>query len=124
MLTSYHRGCQEHLFPFLGSLTFPPGLSCHTQTQGIGLGLPSPTPHTTVPTEGIILGNPKGQGQALRVAILKLDLHHSTLEGLLKHRWEQKEFLIQQAWGQEGDKNLHFSPVPGDLEAAGAQSPG
>lgn len=73
----------------------------HTNT-GIALGLPTPPPHMTVPTEGIVSGNPKGQGQALRVAVLKLGLHPNPLEDLLKHRWEQEEFLIQQAWGQEG----------------------
>lgn len=56
----------------------------------------------TVPTEGTVSGNPKGQVQALRVAVLKLGLHPNPLEGSLKLRREQKEFLIQQAWGQEG----------------------
>lgn len=107
-LTSYHGGPSRIPLPLFGSLTFPRGLSHHTQTQGTGLGLPSPAPHTTAPTEGTVLGNPKSQDQTLRVAVLKLGLHRNPLEGLLKHSWEDKEFLSQEAWGKEGDKNLHF----------------
>ena len=76
-----------------------------TQT---GLGLPSSSPDSAVPTEGIVLGNPKCQGQALRLAVLRLGLHQNPLEDLSKHSWEGEEFLIQQACRKEGDKNLQF----------------
>lgn len=76
-----------------------------TQT---GLGLPCPSPHSAVPTEGIVLGNPESQDQALRLAVLTLGLLQNPLEDLSKHSWEGEEFLIQQACGKEGDKNLQF----------------
>lgn len=84
-LTSYRRGLSGIPLPLFGSLTFPHGLSHPTQTQGTGLGLPSPAPHTTILTEGTVLGNPKSQDQTLRVAVLKLGL-----EGLLKPSWEDR----------------------------------
>lgn len=36
----------------------------HTN-PGCGSGLPSPAPYTVIPTEGIILGNPKLQDYAM-----------------------------------------------------------
>ena len=52
-----------------------------TQT---GLGLPSPSSHSAVPTEGNVVGNPKCQDQALRSAVLKLGHHQHSLEDLSK----------------------------------------
>lgn len=50
------------------------------------------SPHAAVPTEGVVVGNPKCQDQALRPVVLEVGLPEDPMEAWLKHRWRMKSF--------------------------------